>query len=189
MVTATRGDRGTQVRSGITWRSRPLRGWRRRIRDGRGHGRSEAAPGSRRSKIRVQDDRRSDHGRRFETGTGRRRDDRRKSERGQVVRKQAALSWWADSLSITGARAAATPACASRPWLFIGPAILVGVGYTDPGNWATDLEGGSRFGYECYGSSCSRTCLRFFCSGSVRSSVSQAASISRKPAARATRPR
>jgi manganese transport protein len=31
---------------------------------------------------------------------------------------------------------------------FGGPAYLVSVGYMDPGNWATDLEGGSRFGYE-----------------------------------------
>ncbi|MBS1749557.1 MAG: Nramp family divalent metal transporter [Bacteroidetes bacterium] len=30
---------------------------------------------------------------------------------------------------------------------FIGPAYLVGVGYMDPGNWATDLAGGSKFGY------------------------------------------
>lgn len=29
----------------------------------------------------------------------------------------------------------------------MGPAYLVSVGYMDPGNWATDLEGGSRFGY------------------------------------------
>src|SRR5271156_995995 len=28
-----------------------------------------------------------------------------------------------------------------------GPAYLVSVGYMDPGNWATDLEGGARFGY------------------------------------------
>lgn len=31
---------------------------------------------------------------------------------------------------------------------FFGPAYLVGVGYMDPGNWATDLAGGSRFGYK-----------------------------------------
>jgi manganese transport protein len=31
---------------------------------------------------------------------------------------------------------------------FIGPAYLVSVGYMDPGNWATDLEGGARFGYQ-----------------------------------------
>ena len=30
---------------------------------------------------------------------------------------------------------------------FLGPAYLVSVGYMDPGNWATDLAGGSRFGY------------------------------------------
>ncbi|GHB63265.1 Nramp family divalent metal transporter [Persicitalea jodogahamensis] len=30
---------------------------------------------------------------------------------------------------------------------FIGPGLMVAVGYMDPGNWATDIEGGSRFGY------------------------------------------
>ncbi len=30
---------------------------------------------------------------------------------------------------------------------FAGPAYLVSVGYMDPGNWATDLQGGSQFGY------------------------------------------
>lgn len=30
---------------------------------------------------------------------------------------------------------------------FAGPGYLVSVGYMDPGNWATDLAGGSRFGY------------------------------------------
>ena len=30
---------------------------------------------------------------------------------------------------------------------FSGPAYLVSVGYMDPGNWATDLAGGARFGY------------------------------------------
>jgi manganese transport protein len=39
-----------------------------------------------------------------------------------------------------------------RSWLrrllsFIGPGYLVAVGYMDPGNWATDLAGGSAFGY------------------------------------------
>lgn len=31
---------------------------------------------------------------------------------------------------------------------FIGPAYLVSVGYMDPGNWATDIAGGSAFGYK-----------------------------------------
>lgn len=30
----------------------------------------------------------------------------------------------------------------------LGPAFLVSVGYLDPGNWATDIEGGSKFGYK-----------------------------------------
>jgi manganese transport protein len=30
---------------------------------------------------------------------------------------------------------------------FTGPGLLIAVGYIDPGNWATDIEGGSRFGY------------------------------------------
>src|ERR1700761_87914 len=30
---------------------------------------------------------------------------------------------------------------------FVGPAYLISVGYMDPGNWATDIAGGSAFGY------------------------------------------
>jgi manganese transport protein len=39
------------------------------------------------------------------------------------------VSWWRKALA------------------FAGPGYLVAVGYMDPGNWATDLAGGSRFGY------------------------------------------
>ena len=40
-----------------------------------------------------------------------------------------------------------------RGWLrrmlaFAGPAYLVSVGYMDPGNWGTDLQGGAKFGYQ-----------------------------------------
>jgi manganese transport protein len=35
-----------------------------------------------------------------------------------------------------------------RIMAFLGPAYLVSVGYMDPGNWATDLAGGSEFGYK-----------------------------------------
>jgi manganese transport protein len=35
-----------------------------------------------------------------------------------------------------------------RMLAFAGPAYLVSVGYMDPGNWATDLAGGARFGYQ-----------------------------------------
>ncbi len=34
-----------------------------------------------------------------------------------------------------------------RLFAYLGPAYLVSVGYMDPGNWATDIEGGARFGY------------------------------------------
>lgn len=30
---------------------------------------------------------------------------------------------------------------------FLGPGYIVSIGYMDPGNWATDLAGGSKFGY------------------------------------------
>lgn len=44
------------------------------------------------------------------------------------------------------------PTAATSSWkrllAFGGPAYLVSVGYMDPGNWATDLEGGARFGYQ-----------------------------------------
>ena len=30
---------------------------------------------------------------------------------------------------------------------FLGPGFLISVGYMDPGNWATDIAGGSQFGY------------------------------------------
>src|ERR1700693_4611321 len=39
------------------------------------------------------------------------------------------------------------PTLLRRMLAFGGPAYLVSVGYMDPGNWATDLEGGARFGY------------------------------------------
>ncbi len=35
----------------------------------------------------------------------------------------------------------------SRFLAFVGPAYMVSVGYMDPGNWATDLQGGAQFGY------------------------------------------
>ena len=35
-----------------------------------------------------------------------------------------------------------------RMFGFVGPAAMISVGYMDPGNWATDLEGGARFGYQ-----------------------------------------
>ncbi|WP_158892550.1 MULTISPECIES: Nramp family divalent metal transporter [unclassified Pseudomonas] len=47
---------------------------------------------------------------------------------------------------------ASVPVPEGGSWLrrllaFIGPGYMVSVGYMDPGNWATDLAGGSQFGY------------------------------------------
>lgn len=51
--------------------------------------------------------------------------------------------------SAPGDRERAAGSFNRRRWLaFLGPATLVSVGYMDPGNWATDLEGGARFGYQ-----------------------------------------
>lgn len=41
-----------------------------------------------------------------------------------------------------------TKKLAGNLFAFIGPGYLVAVGYMDPGNWATDLWGGSRYGYK-----------------------------------------
>lgn len=54
--------------------------------------------------------------------------------------------------SLPGAfRTIAVPQGAGRFWrklvAFAGPGYLVAVGYMDPGNWATDIAGGSAFGY------------------------------------------
>ncbi len=49
-----------------------------------------------------------------------------------------------------GHRSVAVPKSGSWLWkllAFSGPGYLVAVGYMDPGNWATDLVGGSSFGY------------------------------------------
>src|SRR6195952_3501396 len=56
---------------------------------------------------------------------------------------QASLSEVHQSVDTTNA---AKPAW-KRILAFFGPAYLVSVGYMDPGNWATDLQGGSQFGY------------------------------------------
>ncbi|MGU3494558.1 Nramp family divalent metal transporter [Xanthobacteraceae bacterium A53D] len=32
-------------------------------------------------------------------------------------------------------------------WKFFGPAFIISIGYFDPGNWATDLQAGSQYGY------------------------------------------
>ena len=56
-----------------------------------------------------------------------------------------------ESLSSLSEIHASVPTTHSSFWkrlfAFTGPAYLISVGYMDPGNWATDLEGGAKFGY------------------------------------------
>lgn len=53
--------------------------------------------------------------------------------------------------SLSDVHASVDPSKGKSPWrriaAFFGPAYLVSVGYMDPGNWATDLQGGAQFGY------------------------------------------
>src|SRR3954463_16252697 len=53
--------------------------------------------------------------------------------------------------SLSEVHASVDPSRRKSPWrkiaAFFGPAYLVSVGYMDPGNWATDLQGGAQFGY------------------------------------------
>src|SRR6201995_41384 len=57
----------------------------------------------------------------------------------------------AEGLSLAGGNATVAIPSGVPAWrralAFAGPGFLVAVGYMDPGNWATDLQGGARFGY------------------------------------------
>lgn len=50
-----------------------------------------------------------------------------------------------DSGTIAGA---AAPRIPREAWWYLGPAFVASVAYMDPGNFATNIEGGARFGYE-----------------------------------------
>ena len=57
------------------------------------------------------------------------------------------------SLSLEGLRRSVRlPDMNAKPWLkylaFAGPALLISIGYIDPGNWATDLQAGAQFKYQ-----------------------------------------
>ncbi|HTP45022.1 MAG TPA: Nramp family divalent metal transporter [Candidatus Acidoferrum sp.] len=54
-----------------------------------------------------------------------------------------------DVSTITTVAAPAPPRRAPREaWWYLGPAFVASVAYMDPGNFATNIEGGARFGYE-----------------------------------------
>src|SRR5512142_3038503 len=59
--------------------------------------------------------------------------------------------WSSDARSLADVHSSigtSQPSFWRRMFAFAGPAYLISVGYMDPGNWATDLEGGARFGYQ-----------------------------------------
>ncbi len=68
-------------------------------------------------------------GERPESGWRRAREAPSLAEVHRTIPVPITASWWRKALA------------------FAGPGYLVAVGYMDPGNWATDLAGGSRFGY------------------------------------------
>lgn len=57
-----------------------------------------------------------------------------------------------DHLSLSEVHASVDTTAPRKGWrrilAYLGPAYLVSVGYMDPGNWATDLQGGAKFGYQ-----------------------------------------
>jgi manganese transport protein len=62
-------------------------------------------------------------------------------------RKPAGFSWERKSMELlkeSGKRKSAV----IKIFSFLGPGFLITVGFIDPGNWATNIEGGARFGYE-----------------------------------------
>src|SRR6201988_428844 len=67
---------------------------------------------------------------------------------------QAETSAWRRALTLPSLPEShrSVPVAHHAPWFrkvlaFAGPGYLVAVGYMDPGNWATDIGGGSKFGY------------------------------------------
>jgi manganese transport protein len=84
------------------------------------------------------------------------RDDARRRETSDHAAAPAAGGGWRTAVDQGDASLsevhASIPVPSDGRWLkrliaFSGPGYLVSVGYMDPGNWATDIAGGSRFGY------------------------------------------
>jgi len=63
------------------------------------------------------------------------------------------LGWRQDSKTVSlsevhsSIRVSSSASWGRKMLAFIGPGLIVAVGYMDPGNWATDLAGGAKYGY------------------------------------------
>ena len=71
-----------------------------------------------------------------------------------ITAEGGTLSGWRRALTTPSLPEAhrTVPVAANASWFrkilaFAGPGYLIAVGYMDPGNWATDIAGGSKFGY------------------------------------------
>src|SRR6202035_5300954 len=53
-----------------------------------------------------------------------------------------------DALAIGQAASTAKVSIRREAWWYLGPAFVASVAYMDPGNFATNIEGGARFGYQ-----------------------------------------
>ena len=82
--------------------------------------------------------------------------ERTEVERTEVERTEMDRAWRfsrdADNAPSLGSMNGSVPVLAAGSWLrrlmgFLGPGYMISVGYMDPGNWATDIAGGSQFGY------------------------------------------
>jgi manganese transport protein len=68
---------------------------------------------------------------------------------GEIERSPAAMA--AESAGLTGSRKPGTkfgkPFRSDQVWSYFGPAFVASVAYIDPGNFSTNILGGSQFGY------------------------------------------
>ena len=64
-----------------------------------------------------------------------------------LLRETDELQAGATEPSLTRVRINQSPNFWRRALGFLGPGFLIAVGYMDPGNWATDIAGGSKYGY------------------------------------------
>src|SRR5262249_48329391 len=110
-------------------------------RAGPGRARAHARVAPRRGRVHAGD-RRPAGGER-PRGTGRRHDRAPRAGEGMSLQPQETVSDLHPTLRVPRARSRLR-----RLIAFAGPAYLVSVGYMDPGNWATDLAGGAKFGYQ-----------------------------------------
>ncbi len=64
-----------------------------------------------------------------------------------ILRESELFQAVSPDASLSRVRISDSPIAWRRVLGFLGPGFLISVGYMDPGNWATDIAGGSKYGY------------------------------------------